>query len=476
VGAPLAGCHSGGASSEPPPAAPEAAQVPPDSPLAQIKPDMTAQEVASILGEPYASGEYVTGKAFIPFYNSFGGDNVRFAWRYRGIGRVIFSRHNAYVTELHVVKVEYDPQEGGGPPPAAPASPPEQAAASDESAPPPPEADQYADNDPSALTDFRSTLDPYGQWVDDPVYGTVWVPTAGPEFAPYSTGGHWVHDDSEGWVWVSDYDWGAIPFHYGRWVLIGGRGWGWIPGRVYRGAWVNFEVDDGYAYMGWAPSPPEFIWVGGAPIVRPLAIAPRFVYVPRAEVFSPVVGTRVLVGPAALSVSPRMHVLAPEGPGRAFGPRPERFGYTAERVPHPSPAEHARLTRAREMARPSTAQRLGAHPPTRSASTNGRPSDSRAAGPVRGPQPAAEPHDGPHAGAAEPHSAVGEPRAGASAPHAGPSEPHTIGEPRSQIERAPAGAAPTNPQAERMGGGAAAPHAAPTPAPRPAPRPAPKKK
>ena len=36
--------------------------------------------------------------------------------------------------------------------------------------------DQYSDTDPSALTDFRSTLEPYGQWTDDPTYGTVWSP------------------------------------------------------------------------------------------------------------------------------------------------------------------------------------------------------------------------------------------------------------------------------------------------------------
>jgi hypothetical protein len=121
------GCH-GHASSEPPPAAPtpDDWQVPPDSPLAQIKADMTERDVLGILGAPYAQGEYATGKVFIPFYH--GGDEVRFAWRYRGIGRVIFSRHSDYTNTLRVIKVEYDPQEGGGPPPAAPPPPPAEAA------------------------------------------------------------------------------------------------------------------------------------------------------------------------------------------------------------------------------------------------------------------------------------------------------------------------------------------------------------
>src|SRR5262245_56205214 len=96
--------------------------------------------------------------------------------------------------------------------------------------------DSYQDNDPSALTDFRAPLEPYGTWVDDSTYGTVWQPSrtvVGADFVPYSTAGHWVYDDD--WVWVSDYEWGWAPFHYGRWVWIDGRGWIWIPGRVYRG-------------------------------------------------------------------------------------------------------------------------------------------------------------------------------------------------------------------------------------------------
>ena len=46
---------------------------------------------------------------------------------------------------------------------------------------------EYVDTDPSALGDFRQTLDPYGQWVEDGTYGTVWVPAAavvGPDFVP----------------------------------------------------------------------------------------------------------------------------------------------------------------------------------------------------------------------------------------------------------------------------------------------------
>jgi hypothetical protein len=84
--------------------------------------------------------------------------------------------------------------------------------------------DDYADTDPSALTDFREPLAPYGQWVQDPTYGTIWVPDSaqvGADFAPYQTAGQWGMTDTGDWIWQSDYAWGYIPFHYGRWVWAG---------------------------------------------------------------------------------------------------------------------------------------------------------------------------------------------------------------------------------------------------------------
>jgi len=81
-----------------------------------------------------------------------------------------------------------------------------------------------------------TTLDPYGNWVEDATYGTAWVPSptvVGDDFTPYQTAGHWAYDDD--YVWVSEYSWGWAPFHYGRWVYVGGVGWEWIPGRTYAG-------------------------------------------------------------------------------------------------------------------------------------------------------------------------------------------------------------------------------------------------
>lgn len=123
------------------------------------------------------------------------------------------------------------------------------------------------DADPSALTTFRPALDPYGSWVSDPKYGTVWVPhreAVGADFAPYVSRGHWALTADDDWIWVSDYPFGWAVFHYGRWVWISGNGWAWVPGRTYANAWVVWRVPSAdYAYVGWAPMPPSWVWVNG---------------------------------------------------------------------------------------------------------------------------------------------------------------------------------------------------------------------
>jgi len=226
------------------------------------------------------------------------------------------------------------------------------------------EPDTYGDDDPAALTDFHDTLAPYGEWVNDATYGTVWVPSdaaAGPDFRPYVSNGHWAYDDD--WVWVSDYPWGWAPFHYGRWVVAGPRGWAWIPGRAYRGAWVTWGVDDSYAYLGWAPLPPLFVWFGGVPVAwRGAYFAPRWAYCGRHDVFAPGVASRLVTGPATLPVAERMHVYVAARAGG--GPAPERLGFASSAVPRPTGAAAAGVARATQFARPSTAQPLGARPPS----------------------------------------------------------------------------------------------------------------
>ena len=147
--------------------------------------------------------------------------------------------------------------------------------------------DEYTDTDPSALTDFQEPLQGYGAWVNDDSYGTVWVPdtsVVGADFAPYQSGGYWTLTDDDQWLWVSTYDWGYVPFHYGRWVWISGRGWAWIPGRTYAPAWVVWRTSD-YGYLGWAPMPPTWYWYGGSAVYFTTVPSAAYVFCPTTYVF-----------------------------------------------------------------------------------------------------------------------------------------------------------------------------------------------
>ncbi|MGA3288234.1 MAG: DUF6600 domain-containing protein [Bacteroidota bacterium] len=79
---------------------------------------------------------------------------------------------------------------------------------------------------------FYNELSPYGQWVDYPSYGYVWIPSTGSDFAP----------------------WGWAPFHYGRWDYDDFYGWFWVPDNEWGPSWVNWRRANGY--YGWAPMRP----------------------------------------------------------------------------------------------------------------------------------------------------------------------------------------------------------------------------
>src|SRR5438309_5774511 len=99
-------------------------------------------------------------------------------------------------------------------------------------------------------------LDEYGGWRSVPEYGTVWFPrTTVAGWAPYRYG-HWVWVSPWGWTWVDDAPWGFVPFHYGRWVAVGGV-WGWVPCPP-RPAVVTV------AYVRPVYAPALVAWVGGA--------------------------------------------------------------------------------------------------------------------------------------------------------------------------------------------------------------------
>lgn len=146
-----------------------------------------------------------------------------------------------------------------------------------------------SDTDPSALTTFRPALDPYGAWVSDSSYGTVWVPNrevVGADFAPYVSGGRWALTADDDWIWASDYPFGWATFHYGRWVWLSGHGWAWVPGRTYANAWVVWRVPTaGYAYVGWAPMPPTWGWRNGHAFGLWYSPPLPYVFCPSAYVF-----------------------------------------------------------------------------------------------------------------------------------------------------------------------------------------------
>lgn len=122
---------------------------------------------------------------------------------------------------------------------------------------------QYVSDDVIGYED----LDHYGRWQSDDAYGQVWYPAyVASDWAPYRDG-HWAYVAPWGWTWIDDAPWGFAPYHYGRWINVGGR-WGWIPGprelpAVYAPALVAFVGGSGWsvsygagAPIGWFPLGP----------------------------------------------------------------------------------------------------------------------------------------------------------------------------------------------------------------------------
>lgn len=358
---------------------------------------------------------------------------------------------------------EYPSPEGAPPVESAPAA----AAPSVPSEPP---AD---DADPRALTDFRPALDPYGYWVHDPVYGTVWVPSrevVGENFSPYVTGGRWALAENNQWVWVSEFPFGPIVYHYGRWVYVSGVGWAWIPGYRYAPAWVSFRVPTGaYAYVGWAPLPPDFIWVDGRPVAFYGQPSYYWIFCPSAYVFHShvhyyVVRDRVLVTRLAYYSRPYHHHHQYYHPHRNTAPRyrvPASPSPQLARVPAKAvPRERVRLEPAAVLPH-ARAVAGGASPRTPANVTPApRPSERR---PVASPAPrleGARDAIAPARRPVEPPRVVGEPRPASKAP-----VPARVEAARPPAQAVAPGARPITPQV-RPG---AAPSQPPSPAPRVAP-------
>lgn len=139
--------------------------------------------------------------------------------------------------------------------------------------------DNYGNMD---VNNFYDELAPYGDWIQDPQYGSVWAPrNVGRDFQPYYTNGYWAMTEY-GNTWVSNYNWGWAAFHYGRWSFNNAYGWVWVPGSEWGPAWVNWRQSDGY--YGWAPLSPGIslsVSLGGynAPI-------DWWIFVPQVNIYS----------------------------------------------------------------------------------------------------------------------------------------------------------------------------------------------
>jgi FecR protein len=114
-----------------------------------------------------------------------------------------------------------------------------------------------------------SDLDQYGQYTQDPQYGNVWQPYGvSMDWDPFSNG--YYANSGIGTTWVSSYPWGWMPYRYGRWIFINGRGWCWAPGDWHT---LNNGPRIANAPPGFhAPLPPADLKVAGrAPgqVIRP---------------------------------------------------------------------------------------------------------------------------------------------------------------------------------------------------------------
>jgi hypothetical protein len=98
---------------------------------------------------------------------------------------------------------------------------------------------------------------------------------ANPDWRPYYDNGQWTETDN-GLYWQSDYSWGDIPFHYGRWIRDPNWGWLWAPDYTWGPAWVFWRHAEADGAIGWAPLPPGADFVGTTLMFNGVAVAVDF--------------------------------------------------------------------------------------------------------------------------------------------------------------------------------------------------------
>ncbi len=228
-------------------------------------------------------------------------------------------------------------------------------------------SEAYSDSEPAALDEFRNELAPHGEWVDDPRLGTVWYPSrseVGQNFTPYASHGRWAYGQGE-YVWVSTLPWGWVTFHYGRWMFSGARGWAWVPGRRYAGAWVIWRTGPA-GYIGWGPLPADWYWQNDVHVRTPKEMTLGFVYCHTQDLFAPSIAAKLVGMPEAVraATNTRPYALPRRSAslaGAPHAPTPSELGIAGENwaiVPKPSPS----LPRACLLPRPSGAHAAGSRP------------------------------------------------------------------------------------------------------------------
>jgi len=227
-------------------------------------------------------------------------------------------------------------------------------------------AEAYSDAEPAALDEFRAELEQHGSWVDDARLGTVWYPSrdeVGRNFTPYATHGRWTYGQGE-YVWVSTLPWGWVTFHYGRWMFSGTRGWAWVPGRRYAGAWVIWRTGPG-GYIGWGPLPADWYWQNEVHVRTAKEMTLGFVYCHTSDLFARSIATKLVGMPDAVraATSTRPYAM-PQNSSLATAPdapSPAELGFPWENVAM-APTNDPSLQRAWRMARPSGAHAAGSRP------------------------------------------------------------------------------------------------------------------
>ena len=86
--------------------------IPPGSPFSKIDIGMSAKHVIDLIGPPTDQKNYVTGKAFVPFY--FGSDRARVEYLYKGQGRITLTGGSGFGGGSYKVhRIIYDSSETG---------------------------------------------------------------------------------------------------------------------------------------------------------------------------------------------------------------------------------------------------------------------------------------------------------------------------------------------------------------------------